>query len=156
MKHAVALAWSTGTIVFIALIVLLGMRLTVWSGPSLDVSAEGSKAKVESVFLGDYQLGVTRLRIESDAAADSLVVDIADSRVGQNSLLVRTVSTNQSLSDAVKNMIVLAAVLGAADEDGIPASHSTVSVSRAWQDFAVTKRGYRSTLRAPGANRLPK
>ena len=95
MKHAVALAWSTGTIVFIALIVLLGMRLTVWSGPSLDVSAEGSKAKVESVFLGEYHLGVTRLRIESDAAADSLVVDIADSRGGIPNVFELRLGENQ-------------------------------------------------------------
>lgn len=73
MKHAVALAWSTCTIVVVALIVLLGMNLTVWSGPNLDISAKGSEAKVESVFLGEYELAsqgfesrvMTRVRLLS-------------------------------------------------------------------------------------------
>jgi hypothetical protein len=94
MKHAGALAWSTGTIVFIALIVLLGMRLTVWSGPSLDITAKGSEAKVESVFLGEYHLGVTRLRIESDDA-DSPVVDITDSRGGIPNVFELRLGENQ-------------------------------------------------------------
>ena len=50
MKHAVAVAWLTGTIVVIALIALLGMNLTVWSGPNLTISAMGSKAKVGRSF----------------------------------------------------------------------------------------------------------
>src|SRR5688572_6322717 len=94
MKHAVALAWSTGTIVFIAFIVLAGMRLTVWSGPNLDITAKGSEAKVESVFLGEYHLGVTRLRIESDDA-DSPVVDLTDSRGGIPNVFELRLGENQ-------------------------------------------------------------
>ena len=94
MKHAVAMAWSTGTIVFIALIVLLGMRLTVWSGPSLDITAKESEAKVESVFLGEYHLGVTRLRIESDDS-DSPVVDVTDSRGGIPNVFELRLGENQ-------------------------------------------------------------
>jgi hypothetical protein len=94
MKHAVALAWSTGAIVVIALIVV-GMNLTVRSGPNLDISAKGSEAKVESVFLGEYELGITRLRIETDDP-NTLVLDMKDShgriphvfdlRVGENQI----------------------------------------------------------------------
>ena len=94
MKHAVALAWSTGTIVLIASIALVAMRLTVWSGPSLDISAKGSEAKVESVFLGEYHLGVTRLRIESDDA-DSPVVDVTDSRGGIPNVFELRLGENQ-------------------------------------------------------------
>jgi hypothetical protein len=94
MKYAVALARSTGTIVFIAVIVLLGMRLTVRSGPNLDITAKGSEAKVESVFLGEYHLGVTRLRIESDDA-DSAVVDLRDSRGGIPNVFELRLGENQ-------------------------------------------------------------
>ncbi|HJY08004.1 MAG TPA: hypothetical protein VJ323_16920 [Bryobacteraceae bacterium] len=94
MKHGVALAWSTGAIVVIALIVLLGMNLTVWAGPNLDIYAEGPKAKVESVFLGEYELGITRLRIVSDDS-DSPVVDVQDSHGGIPSVFDLRVGENQ-------------------------------------------------------------
>ena len=94
MKHRVALAWSTGAIVVIALIILLGMNLTVWSGPNLDISAKGSEAKVESVFLGEYELGITRLRIENDDST-SPVVDVKDSRAGIPNVFKLRVGENQ-------------------------------------------------------------
>lgn len=94
MKHAVALVWSTCTIVVVALIVLLGMNLTVWSGPNLDISAKGSEAKVESVFLGEYELGITRLRIESDDSS-SLVVDLNNSHGGIPNVFDLRVGENQ-------------------------------------------------------------
>ena len=79
MRTAVALGWSGGAIICIVLIVLAGMKLTVWSGPNLEISVIGPEAKVESIFLGDYQLGITRLRIESDPSHPP-VVDLEDLR----------------------------------------------------------------------------
>lgn len=63
MKHAVALAWSTCTIVVVALIVLLGMNLTVWSGPNSSspvVDLNNSHGGIPNVFdlrVGENQIG---------------------------------------------------------------------------------------------------
>jgi hypothetical protein len=93
MKPAVALGWSSGAIILIVLMVLVGMKLTVWSGPDLEISVIGPEAKVESIFLGDYQLGITRLRIESDAPLP--VVDLKDSRGGIPNVFGLRVGENQ-------------------------------------------------------------
>lgn len=94
MKPGVALTWSSGAVVVIALIVLLGMNLTVWSGPGLDISAKGPTAEVKSVFLGEYELGITRLRIES-SDSDSPVVDVRDSNGGIPNVFDLRVGENQ-------------------------------------------------------------
>jgi len=94
VKHAVALAWSTGVIVVIALLVLLGMKLTIWSGPDLDISSKGSEAKVKSVFLGEYELGITRLRIENEGPGTP-VVDVQDSHGGIPNVFELRLGENQ-------------------------------------------------------------
>lgn len=98
MKRTVALAWSAGTIVVVGLLALLGMKLTIWSGPKLDISENGSRAKIDSTFLGEYELGITRLRIAGDDS-NSPVVDVKDPhgaipnlfelRVGENRIAAR-------------------------------------------------------------------
>jgi hypothetical protein len=107
MKRKVFLAWSSGTLIVIGLLVLLGMRLTIWSGPDLRISENGSAASVDSASLGEYQLGITRLRIEQ-GGADVPVVDAQGSRAGIPNLFELRVGENQIvLSDSTVARFVL-------------------------------------------------
>jgi hypothetical protein len=78
----------------VALLVLLGLRLTIWSKPDLEIAENGSAAKVASTFLGEYELGITRLRIEQ-AGSDAPVVDATDSRAGIPNLFELRVGENR-------------------------------------------------------------
>ena len=76
MKSALALGVTVGFVVCLAL-VFAALKLTVWSGLSVVIYSEGAAAKVESKFLGDYELGITRLRI-THGRSQASIVDIND------------------------------------------------------------------------------
>jgi hypothetical protein len=94
MKRTMVVVWSSGAITVISLLVLLGMRFTVWSGPNLEISSDGPRADVRSIFLGEYQLGISRLRVET-TDTHSVAVDLNDSGARIPSVLTLQVGENE-------------------------------------------------------------
>lgn len=60
-----------------ATLIFLGLELTIWSAPAFVVSYSGSDAIVDSTFLGEYRLGLDRIRIVS-AIPSETIIDLRD------------------------------------------------------------------------------
>lgn len=58
-------------------LVLIGLKLTIWSVPGIVISAEDGEVVIDSTFLGEYHLGLERIRIDSESGQE-VIVDLRD------------------------------------------------------------------------------
>jgi len=60
-----------------AIFVLIGLKLTLWSGPTIVIRVVGPEVEVDTTFLGEYHLGLDRVRINNESSSPA-VVDARD------------------------------------------------------------------------------
>ena len=60
-----------------AICVLIGLKITIWSEPSVVVAAYGKELVIDSRFLGEYHLGIERIRIGGESGREA-IVDVRD------------------------------------------------------------------------------
>jgi hypothetical protein len=73
-SHRVAIIYL---VLVAAICVLIGLKLTVWSAPGIVVAAYGKELVIDSRFLGEYRLGVERIRIGGESGREA-IVDVRD------------------------------------------------------------------------------
>jgi len=73
-SHRVAIAYL---LMVAAILVLIILKLTIWSAPGIVVSADGNEVVIDSSFLGMYHFGLERIRIRSEQGSDA-IVDVRD------------------------------------------------------------------------------
>lgn len=73
-SHRVAIIYL---VLAAATLVLIGLKLTIWSSPGIVVSADGKDVVIDSTFLGEYHLGLERIRISTESGQRA-IVDVRD------------------------------------------------------------------------------
>jgi hypothetical protein len=60
-----------------AILVLIGLKLTIWSAPGIVIFAERNEVVIDSRFLGEYHLGLERILISTESGQEA-IVDLRD------------------------------------------------------------------------------
>ena len=94
MKRRRAVGVAVAVVVCCSALVFAVLKLTVWSGPSVIITSKGASAKIDSTFLGEYYLGMTRLRIEHRRSRAS-IVDVSDPGAGIPNIFMLHVGRNE-------------------------------------------------------------